>query len=133
MPDAWRITPRPPADTAAYGQMWPAEGRLVTAAEVDAGTLARLDADPRFAVEAVEAAPEPSLARPLTLVKGIGPKTAAALTAAGIDTLAVLAGLTDEAIEHVAGGLEVIGDTVGELTAWRGEARRLTEPAGSDS
>ena len=133
MPDAWRITPHPPADTAAYGRVWPAGGVIVTTAEVGLGTLARLDADPRFAVETRAADPEPSLTLPLTLVKGIGPKTAAALTAAGIDTLDVLAGLTDEAVEHVAGGLEVVGDAVSELSAWRDAARRLTEPARADS
>ena len=59
MPERWRVTPRDGRDTGAYGYVWWATGSVVTAAEVGAGTLQRLDGDPRFVV-ALE--PEPDAA-----------------------------------------------------------------------
>ena len=65
MPDRYTITPRTRATIAAYGHVWPGEGRTVTAAEVGIDVLQRADADPRFDVErlpddAAPAAPAPA-------------------------------------------------------------------------
>ena len=53
MSERYRVTPRHTGggDRHAYGHRWPAWGREVTAAEVGADTLQRLDADPGYDVE----------------------------------------------------------------------------------
>lgn len=63
--------------------------------------------------------------QPLTVVKGIGPKTAERLRAAGVDSLAALAALTDEELARTAAGLDIIGDETAALTQWRDDARTL--------
>ena len=62
----YRVTPRKglwPSPHPAYGYVWPECGRTVTAAEVGADTLQRLDADPRFTVERLPAETRASPAR----------------------------------------------------------------------
>lgn len=63
--------------------------------------------------------------QPLTVVKGIGPKTAERLRAAGVDSLAALAALADEELARTAAALDVIGDERAALTRWRDDARTL--------
>lgn len=72
--------------------------------------------------ETPPAGPAPDPAGDLTLVSGIGPSTAADLRAAGVETLADLAALTD-------GGLEDLPVDAGfrrRVLGWRDQARLLT-------
>ena len=55
----YRVAPRARAPVAAFGRVWPAEGAEVTTREVDVRTLQRLEDDPRFAVERLDAPEEP--------------------------------------------------------------------------
>ena len=66
--------------------------------------------------------------RPVTLVKGIGPKTAKQLSSLGIETLGDLASITPpEGLARVAGAIDVIGDELAAVTRWRDEARALLD------
>ncbi len=61
MPDErYHIVPRTRATLGAYGHVWPAEGRTVTAAEVGVDVLQRVEADPKLDLERVpDPAPKP--------------------------------------------------------------------------
>ena len=66
--------------------------------------------------------------RPVTLVKGIGPKIAKQLAGLGIETLGDLATITTtEGLARIAGGIDVIGDELQAVTRWCEGARALIE------
>jgi len=54
----------------------------------------------------------------LTRLSGIGPKSAAALTAAGIDTFQKLASASDEQLRAAVAGIRLVGD----VTSWASQA-----------
>ena len=57
MSERYRIVPRIRLKHgySAYGHVWPAEGRIVTATDVGADILQRLDGDSRFDVVPIDA------------------------------------------------------------------------------
>ena len=62
---------------------------------------------------------------PLIDISGIGPKTAARLRVLGVESVAALAALDDDALAHAAAGIDVVGDETAQLRRWRDDARAL--------
>ena len=74
-------------------------------------------------------------AQPVTLIKGIGPKTAEQLAAfsAPIETVTDLAEVHDEWLDDLAAAIDVIGDELEAVTRWRAEARDLLQTGSADA
>ena len=72
-------------------------------------------------------------ARPVTLIKGIGPKTAEQFALFDVPVLTVmdLANISDENLPLAAVAIDVIGDELAAVTRWRAEARELLLQTGS--
>jgi predicted flap endonuclease-1-like 5' DNA nuclease len=90
------------------------------------------------AAQVQAAAAPPATADDLTLIEGIGPKSAAALREAGITTFAQLAAITPEQLEQILSerGVRLVGSTAtwpeqarlaaaGDLTALAGQQARI--------
>ncbi len=76
------------------------------------------------AVEPVDETLAGESPRPVTLVKGVGPKTAAKLAELGVETLEDLATMEGSVGERIVAALELKPDI---LPRWRDEARALVD------
>lgn len=110
----------PPADAALPAYWSAASLTAEDLARETAQAEAAAPASPEArAAKARAAAQAPASPDDLTAIKGIGPKTAAALVASGIDSFAALASASPEEIVRI---LRANGIRPGDVEAWRAEA-----------